>query len=118
MYELADTAAELPRAEVVSTDPDPGLAARLEQAPALRQAPEEILCGRGTRLAAGRRGTWLRLGVAPPEARLVVGDRAPVPVRRAVFVASAASPDGSVVVTCTGAPALTLEGVADASGPS
>jgi 4-amino-4-deoxy-L-arabinose transferase-like glycosyltransferase len=118
LYELADTPAQLPRAEVVATDPDPGLAARLEQAPALRQAPEEILCGRGTRLAAGRRGTWLRLGAAPPDARLFVGDRAPLPVRRAVFVAPSASPDASVVVTCTGAPALTLEGVADAPGPS
>ena len=88
MYGLADTPAELPRAAVVATDPDPELAARLEQAPTLRRAPEEIVCGRGTRLAAGRRGTWLRLGAAPPEARLFVGDRAPVPVRRAVFVAS------------------------------
>ena len=118
LYELADTPAELPARRSSPPTRTAGLAARLAQAPALRQAPEEILCGRGTRLAAGRRGTWLRLGAAPPEARLVVGDRAPVPVRRAVFVASVASPDGSVVVTCTGVPALTLEGVADASGPS
>ena len=98
--------------------PTPGWPRGSSRRPTLRQAPEEILCGRGTRLAAGRRGTWLRLGAAPPEARLFVGDRAPLPVRRAVFVAPAASPEGSVVVTCTGAPALTLEGVADAPGPS
>ena len=118
MYGLADTPAELPPAAVVATDPDSELSARLAQAPTLRRAPEEIVCGRGTRVAAGRRGTWLRLGAASPEARLVVGDLAPVPVRRAIFVASAPSPDGSVVVTCTGASELPLEGVSDAPGPS
>ena len=67
----------------------------------------------GARVSGRRPGTWLRLGAAPPEARLVVGDRAPLPVRRAVFVAPAASPDGSVVVTCTGAPRSSrLDGVA------
>jgi hypothetical protein len=118
VYELGDTAAELPRAEVVATDPDPELAARLEQAPILPQAPEELVCGRGTRLAPGQRGTWLRLGEAPPGTRLFVNDRAPLPARRAVFVSPAAAPDGSLVVTCTGAPTLELEGAADASGPA
>lgn len=118
MYGLADSAAELPSAAVVATDPDPELAARLEQAPTLRRAPQEIVCGRGTRLPSGRRGTWLRLGAAPPEARLFVGDRAPVPARRAVFLASASVPDGSLMVTCTGAAALPLERAADAPGPS
>ena len=118
MYGLGDTAAQLPRADVVATDPDAGLAATLAQAPTVERAPETIVCGRGTRLAAGSRGTWLRLGPAPPGVRLFVGDRAPLPVRRAVFVSRAASPDGSLVVTCTGAPALALEGVADAPAPA
>ena len=117
LYALADRGSELPPGAVVATDPGEGLAARLERAPAIRQAPPEIPCGLATRIAIGRRGTWLRLGVAPPEARLFVNDRAPLPARRAVFVPSG-SPESSLVVRCTGALTLQLEGVADAFGPS
>jgi len=119
LYGLADSAADLPAAAaVVATDPDPELAARLDRAPELRRAPQEIVCGRGTRLPSGRRGTWLRFEEPPAGARLFVGDRAPVPVRRAVFLESASVPDGSLVVTCSGVWALPLERVVDAPAPS
>ena len=111
LYELADTPAELPRAEVVAIDPDPGLAARLD-AGAERSGRHRRRSSAGgarvSRPAARERGSaW-----APhlPRHVSLVGGRAPLPVRRAVFVAPAASPDGSLVVTCTGVPALALEG--------
>ena len=55
-------------AAVVATDPDPELAARLEQAPTLRRAPQEIVCGRGTRLAGRPPGD-----VASPRGRTARG---------------------------------------------
>ena len=117
MYGIADAAAELPGPAVTATDPDRPLAARLAQAPRVSRAPTEIRCGVGTRLLAGDRGTWLLLGEAPAEARLSVGDLAPVPARRAVFVPPMLADDGSLVVGCIGASSLPLAAVVDAPGP-
>lgn len=116
LYGLADTAADLPRADVVSTDPDPGLSARLGRAASLPGSPESIRCGGGTPVETGEEGTWIVLDEPAPGARVFVGARAPVPARGAVFVSPRLTSGGIVTVGCSGATRLAVRRVVAAPG--
>ena len=117
LYGLADAVSRLPPAGVVATDPDPQLAATLRRAPSVRGAPDTVTCGLGERARAGRLGTWLLFDKATPSARLSVGGLAPLPVRRAVFVAPGIDERGTIVFACSGAEHLSLRRVVDARAP-
>jgi hypothetical protein len=111
LYGVADTAAGLPHADVVSTDPAPGLNARLGRVGSLPGSPEWIRCGVGTPVRTGAEGTWIVLDDPAPGARVFVGDRAPVPARRAVFVSPRLAAGGVVTVGCSGAERLAVRRV-------
>jgi hypothetical protein len=111
LYGLADTAAALPRADVVSTDPAPGLSARLGRASSLPASPESIRCGVATPVRTGADGTWILLDDPAPGARVFVGARAPVPARGAVFVSPRLAAGGIVMVGCSGAERLAVRRV-------
>jgi hypothetical protein len=111
LYSLADTEADLPRADVVSTDPDPALNARLRRAAALPGSPESIPCGRGTLVRTGAQGTWIVLEEPAPGGRLFVGALAPVPARRAIFVSPRLAAGGSITLGCSGAKRLAVRRV-------
>jgi hypothetical protein len=117
LYGLGGSAAELPAASLVSTDPDAGVSARLEAADPLPGAPEAIRCGGATRVPAGANGTWIRFVQPAREARVFVGDLAPVPARETIFVSTALAERGTFVVRCSGAASLQLDGVFDAPPP-
>jgi hypothetical protein len=117
LYGLADAASRLPRAGVVATDPDPRLAARLGRAPSVPGAPDALTCGLGARARAGEAGTWLLFADPASGARVSIGGLAPVPARRAVFVAPALYENGTIVLTCSGAASLQVARVVDAPAP-
>jgi hypothetical protein len=117
LYGLADSVARLPRTDVVTTDPGPGLSALLNREPSVGDPPQSLACGVGTRIRAGESGTWIVFAEPPPSARVSVAGLAPVPARRALFVAPALNENRTIVLTCSGAESLPLARVVDASGP-
>lgn len=117
LYGLADLAARLPSATLIATDPDPGLAGRLARAPSVDGAPSAVSCAAGTRVRAGRSGTWLLLARSGAGTRVSVGGLASVPARSAVFVAPALAEHGAVVVSCAGRDELGLLRVVDGPAP-
>ncbi len=117
LYGIADAGARLPRGGVVATDPDPPLAARLDRAPSVPGPPDAVTCGVGTRVRAGRSGTWLLFADPAPGARISIAGLAPVPARRAVFVGPDLDENGTIVMTCSGAAFLQVAGVVDAPAP-
>jgi hypothetical protein len=117
LYGIADDAAQLPRAYLVATDPGRGLEARLDRAEPVDGAPGALKCSAGTRIRAGRSGTWLLLADAAPGARVSVDGLAPVPARHAVFASPALTRDGTLVVSCAGPDQLDLLRVLDAPAP-
>ena len=80
-------------------------------------APGALKCSAGTRIRAGRAGTWLLFAEAAPGARVSVDGLAPVPARRAVFASPALARNGTLVVSCAGREELSLVGVLDAPAP-
>ena len=117
LYGLADVASQVPPSELLATDPGPDLAHTLEGAAPVPGTPGTLKCGAGTRIRAGRSGTWLLFAGAAPGARVSVDDLAPVPARRAIFVAPALAEDGTLVVSCAGRDELGLLRVVDAPAP-
>ena len=117
LYGLADVGARLPAADLLATDPGPSLAGRLDRASSVVGAPGALKCSAGTRIRAGRAGTWLLFAEAAPGARVSVDGLAPVPARRAVFASPALTRNGTLVVSCAGRDELSLVGVLDASAP-
>ena len=118
LYGLADSAARLPRADLVATDPDAQLTAGLDRAPSVPGAPRALTCGMDTRMRSGGSGTWLLFADSAPGARVGVGGLAPVPGRRAVFVAPGLAENGTIVLRCTGAEYLSVRRIVDAPRPS
>jgi Dolichyl-phosphate-mannose-protein mannosyltransferase len=117
LYGLADSPARLPEAPLVTADPGRRLSARLGRARVVRGAPGVITCGRATRIPAGREGTWIHLAELPRDARLFVGELAPVPARSFVFVSPSLAEDGAFVARCSGAQSLSVRRVVDAPPP-
>ena len=117
LYGLADSASHLPPADLLATDPGRSLAGRLDRAAPVVGAPGALKCAAGTRLRAGRAGTWLLFAEAAPGARVSVDGLAPVPARRAVFASPALARNDTLVVSCAGREELSLFSVLDAPPP-
>jgi hypothetical protein len=117
LYGLGDVASQVPPAYVLVTDPGRKLAARLDRAAPVVGAPGELKCSAGTRIRAGRSGTWLLFPDASPGARVSVDGLAPVPARRAVYASPALAEDGTLVVSCAGRDQLVLLRVVNALAP-
>ena len=111
-YTLASVPHELADAWFVATDaPGPPRAGTL-----LRQGLR-IPCGQqAARIPAGVRGTWIVSTTRTLDARVEVSaNLAPLPVRRALFVATELGRGGEVTLSCEGTPALVVD-VIDAPG--
>ncbi len=117
LYGLGDHASQAPPAELVATDPGRKLSATLERATPVDGAPGALECSEGTRIRAGRSGTWLLFADVSRGARVSVDDLAPVPARRAVFVSPALAEKGTFVVSCAGRGELALVRVVNAPAP-
>ena len=117
LYGLADSASRLPPAGVVATDPGPRAGHEAPPGTLGSGAPGTVTCGLGTRVRAGGSGTWLLFADPASNARVSVGGLAPVPARRAVFVAPALDENGTLVLTCSGAASLPVARVVDAPAP-
>ena len=110
-YGIADTASELPESRVVATN-----AGQLPEGRPLRGGVQ-IRCGRPTRIPSGGHGTLIRLQTALPTTTVTVAaDLAPLPARRALFVAPGLATAGSIPLTCSGRRSMRVD-VFDASSP-
>lgn len=117
LYGLADVASRLPPADLLATEPGRSLTGRLDDATPVVGAPGALKCSVGTRIRAGRSGTWLLFAETAPGARVSVDGLAPVPARRAVFASRALAENGTLVVSCEGHDQLGLLRVLDAPAP-
>jgi hypothetical protein len=117
LYGLADVATRLPDTDLLATNPGPSLADALDHAAPVVGPPGSLKCSVGTRIRAGRSGTWLLFAEAAPGARVTVDGLAPVPARSAVFASPRLAEDGTLVVSCEGRDELGLLRVVDAPPP-
>jgi hypothetical protein len=110
-YGIADTANELPGSRFVATDSRPLPVGRLAR------RDVHVRCGRPIRIPSGAHGTLIRLQETFPTTRVTVSaDLAPLPARRALFVAPGLATAGSIPLTCSGRRSLRVD-IFDASSP-
>lgn len=111
LYSLADSARELAPSLLLATD---AAAPSGERLVGERFA---LACDRTATIPYGERGTWIRFGRATVGARLLVGDFAPLPVRRFAFVSQELARDGRLSLSCSGARSLPVLEVVSAPPP-
>lgn len=111
-YAIAESPEELRGAEFVATDS----VVRSDSTTRL-QRNLRIPCGEPINIPAGSEGTWILPKSEARDALLTVSEElAPLPGRRALFVAPRLARDGKVLVSCVGPPALVVD-VVDAPPP-
>ena len=113
LYALADRTAGLADWLTVATDDMPLVPGR-SVTRHLR-----LRCGRPGSIRSGAKGTWIFFAPSEPRAQLTVStELAPLPVRRAVYVASALASGGRLALTCAGVPFLRILGLRHVGGPA
>jgi hypothetical protein len=111
-YGIADSATELPESPFVATDD----ASSLPAGPVLKRRLR-IRCGAPAKIPRGARGTLILLSDPEPTTRIKVSDGlAPLPARRAIYVARELADAGALTLMCTGQESLTLD-IRDAPSP-
>ena len=95
---------------------EPGGQARSTLRPSW-DAPGALKCSAGTRIRAGRAGTWLSSQRLPPGLACRSTASRPFPRDAAVFASPALARNGTLVVSCAGREELSLVRVLDAPAP-
>jgi Dolichyl-phosphate-mannose-protein mannosyltransferase len=114
LYAIAENATELRGSQFVGTD-DPSA---LSTAHRTLQRGVTIVCGTPKRVRSGRSGTLILISDPSPGDRVSVSDElAPLPTRRAVFVAPELATGGTLTLACSGRPSLVVD-VLEAPLPS
>ena len=111
VYAIADRPKDLSGALAVSTDQRP-----VDVTPT--RGRFSLKCGRFKPLPMGARGSWVEFSPTEPRAQVVVSDTlAPLPVRRALYVAPELASNGRLTITCRGVESIQIVGVRSGARP-
>ena len=112
LYALADQPEDLSGALAVSTDQEP-----VDATPT--KGHFSMKCGRFKSVPIGVRGAWVEFAPTESRAQVVVSDAlAPLPVRRALYVAPELSSNGRLTIACRGVESIQIIGVRYGAGPA